>query len=387
MPSSPQDAAPGARGAYRPLDLAVGWLLGWDARPPLPAPEPGVTPRDVLERALEPALAAGPVGVAMLGGTSSAIALAVAAAVARRDGYELPIPLSLTLSGEQMRDDAAYQERVVDHLGLRARWERIDAEAELGLLGPQASAVLTAHGPQYPANVHWVRPLLRRLGGGTFVVAHGRGEVFDWWPYGPLWEALRSRRRPSRRVLALATRASLPPAGRVALARARRYEPLPWLTPEAQRRHRRALAEMQPAVRWRTAFPQLRSQRCQVEIPRSYARVAAEFGVEISMPWLSPEIGAALLAHSTDAGYADTEAGRRFFGDLLPSGLPLQRDRVAYGALYYGEQTRAFARSWSGAGLDEQLTDPAVLRALWSSDRHDWRTSALLQTAWLHDRA
>lgn len=374
---------------YGPLDLAVGWLIGWEDRPPLPALPPGAGLRSVVEALLEPAVATGgPVGIPLFGGSGSAVILGVANDLARRGGHELPVPLSLVLEGTELEGEYVYQQRIVEHFGLQDRWERVDARGELELLGPHARAALTANGVQFPANVFWARPLLARLGGGTFVVSHGVEELASWWPYRPLWETLRFRRRPSVAAAALGLLATLPPVARAAAVRRFRAAPsLPWLRPAAQAQLARATSELTPSPRWAKALPQMRRQRCHTQVPRSYAQTAAEFGVGTVFPWQTPEIAAWVLADSTSAGAPPVqEMLPRWFGDLVPPDLPFRRDRANYGGLFYGPATRAFGRDWSGAGLDESLVDPQVLRRLWASDEHDWRSAALMQTAWLHDQ-
>jgi hypothetical protein len=378
------------QGPYGRADLLAGALLGFESLPPLPAPVPGRSPRDVAEGLILEALRRGRVGVALLGGSGSAAMLAGATAQARLHGLEEPVALSLDFARPEMAEDERYRERVVDHLQLRHRWERVPvADGELELLGPHARATLTEHGLLYPANVYWVRPLLERLGGGTLVVAHAQEESFDYWPFGPLVDALRGRRPHDRATIQLAALAALPPPVRARVLRARFPPPeLPWLRPAG----RAALAEAWevPAVplRYGRAVDQGRGQRCFRAIPNAYTTVAAAYGVTPLFPYQAPAFTSAVIAHFEGRGLGEQEQTlERIVGDLLPGELAGGRDRTAYGGVFFGPSTREFAARWSGGGLDEELVDPEALRALWTSERYDWRTSALLHLAWLHDRA
>jgi asparagine synthase (glutamine-hydrolysing) len=72
-------------------------------------------------------------------------------------------------------------------------------------------------------------------------------------------------------------------------------------------------------------------------------------------------------------------------GDLLPANVLGRTSKAYFNRVFFGEHTRAFAASWSGEGLDERLIDPEALRREWLSEVPDFRTSLLLQSAWLAD--
>ncbi|MFN2487736.1 MAG: hypothetical protein ABR609_14220, partial [Acidimicrobiia bacterium] len=62
--------------------------------------------------------------------------------------------------------------------------------------------------------------------------------------------------------------------------------------------------------------------------------------------------------------------------------------KAAFGGVFWNRRSHAFAREWTGGGLDPRLVDTDVLRQIWNWDpeapeRPDFRTAALLQAAWL----
>jgi hypothetical protein len=73
-------------------------------------------------------------------------------------------------------------------------------------------------------------------------------------------------------------------------------------------------------------------------------------------------------------------------GDVLPRELIERRTKAGFNRAFFASYSRAFAESWSGAGVDESLVDPEALRAEWLRPVPDFRTAMLLQAAWLDQR-
>jgi asparagine synthase (glutamine-hydrolysing) len=72
--------------------------------------------------------------------------------------------------------------------------------------------------------------------------------------------------------------------------------------------------------------------------------------------------------------------------DLLPTEVLGRKSKASFNRIFFGQESRAFAAGWSGRGLDDTLVDPEALRSEWLSEVPDFRTSLLLQSAWLTDR-
>lgn len=378
-------------GPYTDLDLAVGWLFGNEERPPLADADTGAGPREVLERIVLELLQKGPLGVTFSGGQDTGALLAVALHVARREGLPEPVPLSLRFGSEETARDEAAQAAAIAVFGLHERWQRIDVAGASELLGPHARDGLRRHGLQFPPQAWWVRPMAERLAqvtgpGATLIAGHGQAELFAYWRFGALRDVATRKRPPRRADLELLRAAATPRRLREARAR-RRYagRPLRWLRPGVSER----MAQLTEPPAWRRydrTITFLRARRCESETQRGYRRHAADYGVDAGFPRLDDRWLAAQVRHGGAFGFGDLPSHlEHLFGDVLPPILKARRDKAAYGRVFFGPETRAFAERWSGGGLPEDVVDPDVLRRLWTSDRYDWRTAALLQAAWLHD--
>lgn len=379
-------------GPYTDLDLSVGWLFGTEPRPELPELDAGSNPRLELETVLLEHLQRGPVGVTFSGGRNTGTILAVALQVARRHGLPDPVPLSLRFGVPETSRDEEAQAAAIEALGLGRTWQRIDLAGGAELLGEHATAGLERHGLLFPANAYWVRPMAERLkevtgsAQPTLMAGHGESELHSYWPYGRLHQVLARKRRPHRDELRLAAQAAVPRALRGRRERRRyRARSLPWLRPGVIERLA-PLTEPVAWVRWDRTLTFLRSRRCESATQRGYEALAGESGVRVAFPRLDDRYLGALIRCGGARGYGTREElTERLFGDVLPPVLKGRTDKIAYGKIFFGPETRAFAERWSGGGLPEQLVDPAVLRRLWTSERYDWRTAALLQLAWLND--
>src|SRR3954453_15135855 len=126
--------------ALSPVELATGIVFG--SRPwRLPA-GPGGSPLAALEAAVAPAARSGQCFVSFSGGRDSSAVLAAAAAVARREGLPLPVPVTIRAQNAPLSGESAFQEAVVRHLRL-PDWIRIDIDDELDALGPYARRALS----------------------------------------------------------------------------------------------------------------------------------------------------------------------------------------------------------------------------------------------------
>jgi hypothetical protein len=161
-----------------PLELASGLVFGDGGRPAdLPLESPPVPPRAALERAVLPALRRPPCLVSFSGGRDSSAILAVATAVARREGLALPIPATNRFPTADGTLETEWQERVIAYLGIED-WIRRDLTDELDCVGPVATRVLRRHGVLWPCNTHFHDPLFEAAAGGSVLTGIGGDEAF-----------------------------------------------------------------------------------------------------------------------------------------------------------------------------------------------------------------
>jgi asparagine synthetase B (glutamine-hydrolysing) len=358
-----------------------------------PTPAQAATPRRsadrssplrALEDALLPALARTPCLIAFSGGRDSSAILAVAVRAATREGLADPIPITLRFPGRPETEEAAWQELVVRHLGI-AEWERLEIDDELDFLGAFARRNLVRHGVLYPANVHFSAPLLERAGAGSLVTGGGGDDALGGWPGGRVTAVMRLGRAPERRDALRLARAVAPGVVKGVVA-ARRATPPPWLTPEAGRALRRAIAgeAAETPQRWRRWVPWLAARRHLAMARWSIERLARDTGTDVVHPFLDPGFLAALAGAGRPGALSNrTSATRELFGDLLPPGLVERETKAYFGDAYWGAHSRGFTRDWDGRGVDPRLVDAEALRRSWDAEWPDISSALLLQSAWL----
>ena len=116
-------------------------------------------------------------------------------------------------------------------------------------------------------------------------------------------------------------------------------------------------------------------------------RLAQAGGHRVEAPLLDPGfVGAFARAGGAGGWGGRTATMDALARDLLPAEVVGRTSKAYFNRVFFGEESRAFAAKWSGRGLDETLVDPEVLRREWLSEIPDFRTSMLLQSAWLADR-
>src|SRR4051812_12896773 len=118
------------------LEISSGLVLPPARRAPaLPRLPPATTPRMAFEAAVRPLLDRSPCLVSFSGGRDSSAVLAVATAIARREGLPLPVPVTHRFPSAALTQETEWQEQVIGHLGL-TDWVRIDAAGDPGCDGP-----------------------------------------------------------------------------------------------------------------------------------------------------------------------------------------------------------------------------------------------------------
>jgi hypothetical protein len=326
-----------------PLEIASGLVFGFAPHLSQPAATENEGPpvREALERAILPALVRAPCVMSFSGGTASAVVLAVAVQLARREGLEPPVAATNRIEGLAGAHETARQEQVIIRLGL-TDWIRFDFADELDLVGPVAMRVLRRHGFLWPSDAYVSMPLIEWAAGGSLITGLGQRNALGE-PGGLLC------RDPG---------------------------PLPWLRRSAQREVRarwtadvasRPRAEQRPPWWWAG----LRQVQIGSELLR---RLGAELRVEICHPLIDPVFTSALGELPANQATADA-----LFGDLLPPKLLAQRPTPTHPNGFWGRYSRALAEAWDGEDVDPTLVDAEALRLQWSLPRPDARTFLLLQ--------
>lgn len=372
----------------RPLEVACGLTLGGDPEAsPLPVRGAG-DPRTAIEEAVRRALARPPCLVSFSGGRDSSAVLAVAAAVARREGLPLPVPATYRFTGAPGTVEAEWQEQVVRHVAL-PDWDRVPISAELDSIGPVAQAVLRGHGLLWPFNAHFHAPLLQRAAGGSLLTGVGGDEVLGGQAWATARAVLAGRRRPRpRHALVMAEAMAPMPVRRWALARRRQIR-WPWLRPEVDRavNLQRAAWHARTPLRWDAGVAWWWRSRSREPVAASLGLLAADAGARVVSPFLEPQVAGAVARRFGARGPADRSAAMRaLFADLLPDPVLTRRGKAYFDEAFFSDHSRSFVDGWAGTGVDRALVDPVALAGEWRSDRPDARSFLLLQSAWLAGR-
>lgn len=373
--------APGS--ALTPLEIASGLVFGAE-------PKDGASrdserdPLSALEAAVLPALRRPPCLVSFSGGRDSSCVLALAVAVARREGLPLPIPATLFFRPGTEADESEWQELVVARLGL-TDWLRLELGDDLDIVGPVATKVLRRHGLLWPFNAYVHFPLLEAAHGGSLLTGIGGDELFES-TVSRVHAVLARRVRPVPRDVLRLGLALGPWRLRRAIARRRCPLRLGWLRSEAQRELTQAWATESAQEPHRLAaraewLPRLRSLRV---FARNLEAMATAHRVLVTHPLEEPSLAAAVL-RAPELAYADRGGRlRAIFGDLLPEELYGRLTKAAGNRAMWGPYARELVAHWTGESVDTELVDADVLRGVWADDAPDGRSFLLLQAVWLH---
>jgi asparagine synthetase B (glutamine-hydrolysing) len=340
--------------------------------------------------AIERTLDNGPPAVAFSGGRDSSLLLAVATQVCRRAGIDPPLPITLCMpSPVPEADEREWQERVLEHLQITT-WHRIPINGELDLVGPYARRHLLRDGLLFPANAHAVVPMLEATEGRCLIVGLGGDELLSPQQWRPIHDVIGRRRKPRPRDLVRLAAGAVPTSMRGLLrpSCAKDLEAMEWLRPEARRGLDRLSRQgFEEPVLWGSAVRHVATRRDVILPFRAQQRLARAGGHRVEAPLLDSTFVAAFAGTGGHAGWGGrTATMKALAGDLLPADVVGRTSKAYFNRVFFGEDARAFARAWSGRGLDETLVDPEALRREWLSEVPDFRTSLLLQAAWLAER-
>jgi asparagine synthetase B (glutamine-hydrolysing) len=372
-----------AYGGFSALEIVTGLPFG--SCPVELSAGPVPPPRAALASLLRPALANPPCVIAFSGGRDSSALLAAAVDVARREGWTLPIPVTLCFSSAAT-EETDWQEIVLRHLRLDD-WVRLQIGEELDMLGALATRGLRRHGLLYPANAHVVVPMAEPAVGGHLLTGVGGDDVFGNWPWHDLASAIAGRRRArirdTRRLLHLAAPISV----RAEIKRRREPLGLPWIAASERRHVAHALAtELASAPRgWSARMmwsARWRPWRVTADTMHVLARDA---GATLGSPFLEPVFLAALAAAGGRCGWGDrTATMHALFGDLLPASVISRRGKAEFSEPLWATDTKRFADDWDGdAGPASDLVQPDVLRGIWRSPQPHGMSAMLLQASWI----
>lgn len=370
-----------------PLEVAGGWLHGFDPATRPPASQGG--PREVLDRTLLRCLQRSPCVIAFSGGRDSSALLAAAVAVARREGLPLPVTLTLTYPGVPEADETQWQHQVLDHLGVRDRMD-LTVHDEHDPLGPITAPLLRRHGALWPPNLAPTWRLMDRARGGVLIIGECGDEVFGTKRITPLRTIVRSYGRVDRRLYPIAARTLAPAVlrRRAMLRLAGRHERT-WLRPAVRDLlARRDVADVAAfglhAGRNVRQFVRRRAIGRSFDTHRALGR---EIDVEYVAPFAEPGFVSATVRASGFWGWSGrTAAMTAMFGDVLPHSILSRTSKATFEKAVFTERGREFARGWDGTGVDPELVDPEVLQQMWAGDQPDPGTMVLMQQAWLASR-
>jgi hypothetical protein len=137
-------------------------------------------------------------------------------------------------------------------------------------------------------------------------------------------------------------------------------------------------------LRWREWVEWLAPRRELAIGSWSLGLLADDADVLLAHPFLDRRFLAAMAAAGGSLGFGDrTAAMRALFSELLPDELLARSTKARGNEIFWRRESREFARSWEGAGVDQELVDPAALHAEWLKPDPRAQSAIPLQGAWL----
>jgi hypothetical protein len=368
------------------LELASGMVVGENPDAPrLPDVDASLDPVEALRQAIIPFLERPPCLVSFSGGRDSSALLAVATDVARREGLELPIPITQRYPQAPATDESEWQELVIRHVR-PPDWLRQIMGDELDFVGPIAAEVLLRHGVLWAPNAHVLLPMLRAARGGSLLTGFDGDSVFRTWRWARAASILALREKPSPRDLLRVALAVAPPSARI--WRLRRKDPLdlPWLRPEALEMVRRKyVAEVAAEpFRWDRRAHWLRCRRYLAVANHSQDLLAETAGATIGHPFLDGRFLASLARAGGALGFGDlARLMRTHFGSVLPNGILARTDKADFDEVFWGPYSREFIANWAGGPVPIEFVDERGLLETWQQTRPHAGSSGILQALWL----
>lgn len=368
------------------LELITGWTVGIDTRAPdIADVDPQGHPVAALERALLPAVARSPCYVTFSGGRDSSVLLALATRLARQQGLDDPIPLTMRFRDVPEGEESAWQADVVEHLKLD-EWKVVQQAEDIDLVGAEWRSSLRENGLQWPPAAHGLLPLQRAAGGGAFVHGDGGDQVFAGWGRGTVSDVL-ARRRPFRvRDVRSLIRAYAPARARRAIETRVAPTPAPWLIPAARHvwaRHQGRAHAAEPRT-WPEFLRWTRRERATVLMLETLERQTRNAGAELFTPFWDSVFLRSLGHWGGHLGRGPRSAlMAALFAELLPDHVLRRATKAHFTRAFFNEPTREFARAWRGPVPEPRVVMREPLRGAWLSDLPPNTSAVLLQASWL----
>jgi asparagine synthetase B (glutamine-hydrolysing) len=368
------------------LELITGWAVGIDARAPdIANVDPLGHPVAALERALLPAVTRSPCYVAFSGGRDSSVLLALATRLARREGQDDPIPLTMRFRDVPEGEESAWQIGVVEHLNLN-EWKVVQQAEDIDLVGAEWQSSVRASGLQWPPSAHGLLPLQRAASGGAFVHGDGGDQVFAGWGRGRVSDLLARRRRFRPRDVRGLIRAYAPARVRRAIETRLALTPAPWLIPAARdvwARHQGRAHAAEPRT-WPEFLRWTRRERATVLMLETLERQTRNAGAQLFTPFWDSGFLCSLGKWGGRLGRGSrTALMAALFADLLPDHVLRRATKAHFTRAFFNEPTREFARGWQGPVPEPDVVMREPLRGAWLSDLPPNTSATLLQASWL----
>ena len=346
--------------------------------------------RRALERSVLDALQRPPCGVSFSGGKDSSALLALALAVARREGLDEPVPLTLVPRYPEGQEEE-WQRLVLADLGVSEQ-VTVHVDDELEALGQISTRFLKRHGLRYPWNTHFHQPLLAHVAGGSVITGSGGDELFDPFHWSRLTELRRHPTRVRPRDWQHLAGAALPTPLRARILARRWFPAMAWLTPAGARSARTRVGM------WLGSAPRSprsylsswwwRSRYLQRGI-HSLELLGSDEDVLVIAPFAEADVVAGFANERESYSLSSREdAMCQLFGDLLPAEVLRRRSKADFSRLNSGPRTAEFVQGWEPKSVDPALVEPGALRDVWTDDVFlDLRSIGLLKQEWLaHNR-
>jgi asparagine synthetase B (glutamine-hydrolysing) len=367
-------------------ELITGWPSGIDHRAPdIFDLDGNEAPVAALERALVSAISSTPCFVSFSGGRDSSVLLALATRVARREGFDDPVPLTIRFRDAPESEEADWQAEVVKHLRLND-WQVIEGADDIDLLGREWRQSLPQNGLRWPPSAHAVLPLLRAARGGALVHGEGGDQVFGGWRGAVIGDVLTRRRRFRRHDTRALVRAYAPMFARRVIEALRADTPAPWLRRSVRRswawQQGRAYAA-EPRT-WPEYLRWTRRERQTFLTLETLHRQSRSVGAELHTPFWNPAFLRALGRWGGRYGGGQRTALLvALFDGLLPDQVLRRSTKAHFTRAFFSETSREFARDWTGPVPEPEVVRREPLRAAWLSDLPPNTCAVLLQASWL----
>lgn len=349
-------------------------------------PTKPVEPRQALEDVIRAALVRAPCLVSFSGGRDSSAVLAVASALARREGHPLPIPATQRFKNAPDTEESQWQNLVIGHLSLH-EWHIMELDDELDLIGPVATEALRRHGVRYPPNAHGHIPMLQAAAGGSLLTGLDGDGVLGGWRYRGLSEVLCGFRRPTRHDRRPLAAAAVPPILRRFPLRGTanaELEGRSWLSTEGLQhlQHQHLAEQAHEPVRWRKRLEWFAQRRYLGLACETLALFAADAAADIFHPLLNARFLSSLGALGPwRGGGGRTDLMHRVFGDVLPRAVIERRDKATFNTAYWTSATVNHVRLLAEEPPRYDFVDTAALQKLWKTGAPAFGTALLLQQA------